>query len=490
MNRQIFLAALGSAVATSTSTLAQTNTMVGAASEFAAGISFTGSTNSDDVIRLKAPGNQQIVPPGFDPANFPAGTPDYRIEVMFPYLTAAQLRDLDINAMSTDNPIPDILPSGVPVLQNMWMSVNVSFDEFTAGNDGSLLNTRFQNPNITSGSDIYGHYVDGSAMIASNLVGETLLEIGAPKIRAAGNEIDALDFGLGLMLHRQVTSAPVILSGNVFDFYFSISYQSAGALSAPNTFPGIPQVEADSVYRVTWRQVGNAWGWSNPVEVFSLQDFGVESEEDIDALSYSSRFGGIFIFSTDREGSGTRPQFEVYKNAWGASGPVELMADASTTMLQAFEVDEDPYVDPDGICILDPEVGFGVYDHWVGTTTDSPFIQSTVPWMNVSACMQGSQSTPGPIFYRALVSGVPTGFPIWVSISLDYDPANTTYMGSWSTPDLNNPVGYADADGMLEFVLPIPAGMPETLGSLVFLTIDPVTANLTTSNVSTMYIHK
>lgn len=439
-----------------------TTTPKGMARVLAAGVSFAEPIGSPDPIRMKAPNHQTVTPEVFTAAAFPLLN-DHSVAAMFPNVSPALLGFLHFDAIATDNLIPNVTATGEFVLTSAWASINLSVTSSTAGNRDSngnpvnVIGVRHDKPNINSGSDIYGHYFGGSQTIASNLLNETLLEIGEKKLRANGNEVDALDFGLGVMGHRQGVPSSMIFTGNKDVFVFSVTSNTADNLG---TLPGLAvPLHPGSIYRIEFTN----GAWSAPTELFTLKQFDTPGGDryDIDAVSYCEQ-RNILVFSTSLDTNlPQRPQIEVIDLDWQSQVPVELKTQNNTSIMAALDLDGDPSADPDAICIIDPETAPGAIDSAMGTASDwqcSTSVYGTPVTLrtkktspNVSMTFSGSVATGDRVLHLEVSGGVPLQ-PLFSMVSFDFDPNLGPTNGTWGSPTF---IGSFDSTGAFNLSLPL-----------------------------------
>lgn len=445
------------------------------------------TTSSLDEVRIKAPNHQTSLPTPFDPAIHNINE-DFSLSTIFAFL-GNDLHKLDINAMSTDNAIPPLDPQGQLNLYNLWASLNITVSSTTMGNrDGTgkplgLIGIRHDRPGVNHGSDIYGHYFAASSTIPANMLGETLLEIGAPKVRAnlPGQQIDALDFSLGVRAHNQIVGPEFIFLGDDTEFYFSVTEASAAEIGS---FPGLSRPVNPGVIYVTRYAPGNGNNrlWTDPEEFYDVAQYSTGNKVlDVDGIAYGDSRGTL-IFSTTLESQdplAPRPQIEVVNAKLAGATPVELLAAPGVSSMAAFALDQDSSADVTGLCILDPESSPSVVSKYLGTPSESPVPTSHGgPVATLTA--SGGENAGDAVLFAGL-TGVRPGAEVFMSLSTLHNPATGSQGFDWSPPVL---MGTADEQG--EFVLeyPLPAQFPLLDLSVVFISDNGVTPII--SNASTI----
>ena len=476
-------------------------TVQGTASTWAAGVSFRKDPNpqtaslDNDLVRVKGPHGQNSFPTELDPVVFDKA-PNFTLPAMFKNLNAAELTFLHLDAMSTDNPMPNVSTSGNMAITGLWAAVAFSVDSGTIGGPNTIVRTRSQNGNIEHGSDIYGSYLKGSSTIASSLLGETILEIGAPRIRAlegtVSRDMDALDFGLGVLSHRQGTFPNVIWKTNA-TFYFSVTKDSAADLHliGADLVAGV-ETSGATIYKITWDPISKTW--SDVSEDVPASDMGLtDSADDIDALSVTSEYGGVYVFSTVTQ-QPSDPRFLVYKKDWATLVPAvapQMLRDGLGTPLEVqMGLDHDNNSDPDAVCIIDPEVMPGTYDQFVGTPLDPPIdpsLSDDYGWLGTSSCLSRGPDTGLDTRIHVEVTGLQDASPLWMGFSTNYDPLPVKPKGDWVFGSIGNaPAGQTYFEYLLDLD---PLVFPTLVGtnlSTYFVGVNEI-GQLSTSWVCTVH---
>lgn len=448
----------------------------GLASGLALGLSLGDAPGITDHVRVKAPLVQSTVPPAFDPTAFPHA-PDYRVAEMFDgWLTNVAgfpIELLDLDAVSTGAdliPFPD--GNGTPDLSQTWLAVTVSVDAGTQGAAGSLIEARRLAGKNTA-SDLVTYYFDGGVGLDPALQGQVLLEQRAEHLALGSEELDGLDFSLGVASHLQPLSPPLFFPRTA-EFYFSLhpdavvpinlaTASSSVSFAFDGGGSGLPEVHAGSIYRVSWDSGTGAW--SQPELYRSYSELGLAAQDDLDALSVDAGRGTI-VFSSDLASStaGGWSQLRIYTPDDGTGSPavMDLQDGPDTRVADELGVGNDETGNVDAVCDWDPEPGQVFFDFGVPVP---PFVMVEPMGLSMTRSSGAPGAVPLPGQYgtdqvrlQATGWGGLTGEPagtvdFWFSI-LD----GTTNPGQWTPPALLASVPRSAGQAVVQTSFPYPAG--------------------------------
>jgi len=340
---------LSPAVSIASAQLSSTNQ--GPASSLAAGLSLPPAGTAE-VTLAKAPLDQTSPPPAWSRALFPTGT-DYSLTAMFgalaPYIQIAG------HSTGNDN-IPELSGEGVPnVAGRTWMGVIVSVNNAAVGTPGSLIDRRrhLTSGRLTPGSDLLAYYYDESVNLAPALVDATVVEQSSEALGFSGNEdVDALDFGLGVTSYARGTSSTLFFT-NTSDYFFTLDPACITLLNE-NAVGGFTdsglEANAATVYRLE-QLPGGTWE-PKPSEYRSPDDLGLDPDEDrIDALAVDPGTN-VTIFSTQLHPERSQLRVHGYIQGVGYVWDLKNNQDQKVT----FRIgSNDGTDDVDAVCVIDPE---------------------------------------------------------------------------------------------------------------------------------------
>ena len=419
-------------------------TRQGPTSGLAFGLSLRGT--GPETVLVKAPLRQATPPTAWSRAKFPSG-PKYSAADQFQSL--ASLVRIDGHSTGSDI-IPNVDVNGIPMVQALggWMGVVVSVKDGQAGKPGSLIEAA-KAAGRSSGSDLFSYYLTESTGIASALAGEThvsqtreMMGLGSN----SGEDIDALDFGLGVRSHAQQTE-PGILFANGVDYFFSVTPLSAtllnvhtnGAFALDPLQAWVPAHPAD-VYRLIWSN----GAWTGPFRYRSaLNDLGLTlPNEDIDGLAVDPNTG-VTVFSTQVVTG--RSQLQIHDPMYGTFPFRELDSSLVTEHIGGI----DDLTDIDSICILDPPEN-SPYSAFFGTPVSDSSFNAFGPLMGLSVTRASSDNSDEADRLHCQLSGRrgPAFAPTLVlfMISGDYSPANGWSAATWIPINDDNPASLLRID--------------------------------------------
>ncbi len=453
----------------------------GPASGLAAGLSLRSSM---DRTLVKAPGSQPSNPPKeWSRASFAVG-PDYTYLAMFGALAV----DVEIDAMSTGS---DIIPnqdpsalSGTPNLSALgrWLGVVVSVKDGANGANAQSLIQRAKANGRSSGSDLFAYYFEESQGIHETLAGETLVTLTRESMgfdSMSGDDVDALDFALGVRAH-----APLAVPDPMFpeiqgppEFYFSVTTDSADDLNvaSPSGFAidsllnPVPAHPGD-LYVLRW----NGLSWDGPFVYRSWSDLGLLAEEDVDAIAVDpGRENTVFstvVLPSVIPGQG-RSQLN-YHNPLSGSNPLRDQSGMLTTERLGGG---DDTTDIDAVCILDPVVEgmlslyFGMVTGWL----DLPGLTEPMGLSVTRVEPIGSGATTSQLNIQLSGRRGPALAPTIVAIvgTDDFDAAAGALGSTWTT--VAGPVVRFDDGSEAANVLDFRVDIPDHVlpGSLAFAAV-------------------
>lgn len=364
-------------------------------SSLAAGLSLDEATrpagNAEQTL-LKAPLNQASAPAEFSTLSL-VGATDYSVAALF-FSLGDVASVVEIDAHSTGN---DLMPpfavrsvgSGCyPNLGNRWMSISVSVTNGSQGLPNGLIHDRRQGQmgaRTTPGSDILSYYFADSQGIGSSLVNRTLIEQAAEVISygGAGNlaNVDALDWGMGVLSHAQASS-PVLIFPNRDRFYFSISASCVDEVNSAcsDNFAwhgsALVPAHAAAIYESIW----DGQGWGMPKVYRTPVELGLGADDDLDALGVNAT-NGVTVYSTQivtgrsqlLADNGHDPAFP----SLAGNRTVFSDDDGPKVTRKIKVIDESD--DIDAVCISDPEAG--IYCRYLAT----PVFGEAKDFMGLSA---------------------------------------------------------------------------------------------------------
>lgn len=396
---------------------------------------------------VKAPLRQSVPPAVWISTNFPT-SPDYSTAAQFGS-TIANLVWIDAHSTGNDV-IPSLDPiSGIPILTTNanWLGVVVSIRDGEVGQQGSLYN-RASGPNRHSGADLFSYFFTESTGIAPSLPGSTLVSQTREMMgfdTATDEDIDALDFAIGVRGFSQVTP-PTILFANPDEYYFSLTPLSASAINGvggPAFATGAGGVPAPAhpaaIYKITWAN----GQWSAPVVYRSEVELNLtDNDDDIDGLAVDPA-SGVVAFSTQLVTG--RSQLMVYHPLVGRFDLREGDGTLATVHLGGI----DDATDIDSICILDPTEYEDDPSHFGVPVADNPIpVGGSAMGLSVTRSSRFTEIGPGTLHCQ--LSGR-RGAPLARSnviffYSVNYDPSTGWAQANWTPLNTASPATMLRAD--------------------------------------------
>ena len=417
-------------------------------SSLAAGLSLDKATRppgTSEQTLLKAPLNQTSAPAEFSTLSL-AGATDYSVTALFASLSGVA-SGIEIDAHSTGN---DLMPpfavrpvgSGCyPNLGNRWMSISISVTNDSPGAPNGFISDRHAGQigdRDKPGSDILSYYFADSQGIASSLVNRTLLEQAAETISYGGSgnlaNIDALDWGMGVLSHAQASS-PALLFPHRDRLYFSISADCVvdvnNRCSHNFAYKGSAIVAADAatIYESTW----DGAGWAMPRVYRTPAQLGLSPNDDLDALAVNAT-NGVTVYSTQvvsgrsqlLADNGDNPAFP----SLAGNRTVFSDDDGPKVTKKIKVIDESD--DIDAVCISDPEAG--IYGRYLGTpvagdakafmglsTTRATDLQDEREAIHVQVSGWGGtypEASTVVLWYCLVSTGTPLQNPQWGALAI------------------------------------------------------------------------
>ena len=363
----------GVALVAASSTLQAAPLDHGTTSALAMGLSLDEdhATTGRDEVYIKAPTSSGVV--NVATSSVPVGTRSYELGDLF----GAYASDISVAAWSTGSshiPGPDT-PNAWPDLQGMsaWMMAVVSVTDETQGLPGSMIAQRWamNGTRQTPGADLYGYYMSHSVGLSPNLTGTARLERRCEELGFVGSEdLDAIDHGMGVMLHAQ-SEPHFVFFYNDTELFFSLDSSCLDAvnqIAGTGGFAGGLPANASTIYLVTWQ--GNGWG--APTIFRDATALGLSAEAEIDALAVDTTSNNV-VYSV-KKGLGL-PQL-IFHNATNYGTVVEFVdGDGNSVSGKIGVKSNDVTDDVDGVDILDPEAG--VYGYSYGTAQGTSTLVTT-----------------------------------------------------------------------------------------------------------------
>lgn len=342
-----------------------------------------------DPMLLKLPTNQGSAPgPWTYITNIGSPTPvipDYSMTAIFG--SDADIVEIDGHSAGGDLiPWPDSM--GAPAVSQAtdnWLAYVLSVKDGAEGAPESYIESVAQS-NRPTGAELLGFYASGSQNIATALVGQATVEhtafsLGYDGTESGTEDIDALDFNIGINTVESPILGAEWMFPNTNAFYFTITMDTVGDWYTRHgatpfaTYGGLTrEPRPGDIYAVYWQ--GSSW---SDVDLYrSEEDLGLYPYENVDALSVST-YNGVVIFSTPLGGMyQDRPQLLI--NTGTAGTTTELMdRDSGGNYVPVTDqVDlSQGKDDVDGVCGIDPE-GKSQYDPSGGIPVTSA-TQSLIP---------------------------------------------------------------------------------------------------------------
>ena len=376
----------------------------GAASGLAAAISLESTPTISEGIRIKAPLDQSAPPMNWTRTQFSSG-PDYSLPAMFGSALAPWV---EIDAESSGNdlfpaPLAGSPPSGeLDFSAGRWLSLTISIKNSSPVVSQSVFDAiKMADINDPLGADLVSYYFHASSGLDPSLIGATLPAQLRQQIRLTnGEEIDALDFGIGVLLHSGYQTGSRFFP-HTTNYYFSLDPSCIAAINSllKNKFANGKPADASTVYRLGWSTLS---GWSLPTEFCTSSTLNLGETDNLDALcvnesALTTAGSTRIIFSTQLK-TGVS-QLRVYDSQTTPGGPVDLMTRLdATTLVPATEAlgtkgtSNDDTTDIDALCGIEPESGF--YDFLYGTPTSVPlfFGQGFLNPLGISVSSSGDTS--------------------------------------------------------------------------------------------------
>lgn len=430
---------------------------------------------------LKPPAHQPLIPIGDTYPVFQDGA-SYSLDSLFGDFAPF----VDINGHSTgSDDIADFVEgAGTPTLDGgRWMHVTVSFDNSATGLPGSLIRrrTNVQGGRTTPGSDLIGYYFSDSAAIDQSYIGSTFLEQAAEDIGySVAQDIDALDWSMGVMGSSSASSWPAGLFSGGNAYYFSITQASAEAINqqagslgffAKDAGGNSVRANAATIYLISWEPSSNGqppFSWNSEiVEYQTASELQLDlARDDVDALAVNASTG-VTIFSTRiRPEIQAVPQLQVYQTGWRAP---EALKDNGVPVTSKIGSSDDTD-DIDSVAIIDPEID------QADVPTFASHLASPGPVDGLGGVIGSAQGpdtmglsvtrgrwVPNRVgvdeYHFAQVSGWGYGHPVDGTIriyqSFDYQPYDPGAGATWQCIDSKPRFR---TDSVTNFRLPLPSG--------------------------------
>ena len=347
----------------------------GPASSLASGLSFAdpmGPSTVDDNY-LNPPLSSTPIQPI---QTLQIGQPDYSLDTLFPDHYSV----IEIDAHDTGNAtIPGRMGSSEhPDLQGeSWMEVVISYV------DNPISPSPLIAGSSNKGSELLGYFLSNSGGIATEFIGQTYREQTAVSMGLTNSEnIDALDYAIGVQSFASTGSIAALFS-RTGEYYFSISSNCASAVNSASSLLGTTFAQngvtanGSSIYMMEWIWNGTSGRWSQPEEVLTPGDLGLDealARDDVDALAFDSVSGNA-IFSTSGFTAG-RSQL-MYYTADPTTPNVTALGNGTTGRVTTEYPNNDETTDVDAVCIIDPEMG-AIASHF-GTPIESPKLAGIRP---------------------------------------------------------------------------------------------------------------
>ena len=500
-NRQASLTLLCLLAAPASEAVAQTgsNERRDPASALAAGFSVRSGS---DAQLMKGPGRQLTVPTGWTRMRFPTG-PDYTSSKLFGSLAPYVI----VDAMSTGS---DIIPTpdgnGVPNLisNGRWMGLVASVRNDSAGLQNSLIEEARQGGR-SNGSDLFSHYFQESSGIDSNLAGGTFVSQTQELMAISGSaleDIDALDFGLGVRSFGGLPAGSDPLFVEHDSFYFSVTPQSAlilnavtGSQFATDQFSNPVPAHAADVYHLDW--TGSQW--TGPYLYRDWQTLGLLTVDDIDALAVDP-IRGTTIFSTQVVDQ--RSQLLINEFVWGTQ-PLATRESGTTVVSKVTEKvgGVDDTTDIDAVCILDPteftySAYFGTPTAWLsGTALHSPMGLSVTRTGRIGPDSDAFVGTPVGVDTLHIQLSGRRGNPLSKSLvtfymSKNFDPAAGWQQATWKA--ISEPMWRYDEGTektiTFEYQIPVPDAPAGSKIAIVSIVMDKQKKVIGGSWISELYM--
>lgn len=386
-----------------------------------------------DPLRLKGPMNQPNGPAPWTPvATGPSPfMPDFTQGELFG--DNEDIIEIDAHSAGTDmTPWPDA--EGAPDVSataDNWLMWAVSVSDSTIGAANGYINSINSLPNSRPvGAEIISFYASGNQNLARNFVGQNAVEATAFSMGYDGTgpgteDIDALDYAIGVLTYDPSGQASSFLFNNILTYYFSVTPQTVINWNAKYPMGGqtfaydntvvpsqkINEPHPGDIYVMTWN--GTDW---NPIELYrSHTDLGLPTEGgDVDALSVNTH-NGVIVFSTPQDPNVAVPQLWI--NTGSASSTVELTDLAPdgtrTRVVDRLDLTDDKD-DIDALCGIEPET-VDTFDRLCGVPSSSwaytPHFPSDAAMMGVS--VERAVLTPGgPTMVTFQVAGWGAAGPV------------------------------------------------------------------------------
>ncbi|MEM1349628.1 MAG: hypothetical protein AAGI01_13790 [Myxococcota bacterium] len=385
---------------------------------------------------LKPPGDQRQPPSPWAPVGA-RPKPDYSRAAMFPdanFPVATGVASMiEIDAQSSGNDfIPEPSTSStndffVPRVDETtynWLAYTISVSKHTQVTGSTYLSTVDHGKR---GADLVSYYTAESHSLHPSFRGQVIAEQSGAHLGfgpSSDHEVDALDFGVGVITFDPTNGNQGLLFPDERNFYFSVTQQFVDAfLLLDDEFAyeigqahRLPPHAAD-IYRITWTwnaaMTGGSWG--APIVVRRASELAWEGvvPADVDGLGINGRQGEsriIFSVAPQPANGGPFPQllyyFEDPAQILGTTTRVRQLGDFDTAVGSSivpvtgkFGMSQsDPEANVDAVCVIDPSDS--ALDSMVGiahtSLTDPLGSQWSLPGPPMIVSMQRAYITQGP----------------------------------------------------------------------------------------------
>ncbi len=420
---------------------------LGPGSALAAGLSLDEASrapNTPEATLVSPPfGSTTVLLQEFTPLRYPL-VPDYSIAAMFPNLVG----DIELNAKSTGNSqMAPLDNQGLPLVgtSDRWQGTVLSVDNAAQGLPTGPIARRLglTSGRTTPGADLYSFYATDSLGLHDSVAGSAFLEQSAESFGFGGasatQEVDALDFGMGV-LSESGSTRDAVLFPNRETVYFSldpsclmdVNSATGGAFAMLNG-QFVP-ADACTVYEIHWSET--QFTWSTPCVYVTAADLMlVPGVDDIDALEVDTRLGTV-VFSTQIHP--TRSQLRIYgkdpQENYVLADFRDSTGDLVTTKAGLRDpLEGSPADNVDAVCIIDPE--YSVHPVYFGVPRDIAFGNSGLGQLGVSVtrCRPTRTSDEIMVVHASGWAGVPptTQGRIHFYYSNSYDSSTSWLLSTW-----------------------------------------------------------